>query len=656
LNTAASLAGLAAITGAAQAAPVDYGAFEELFNEPVTASATGAPQRATDAPVNMTIITQEDIQRSGAIDLPGVLERLASVDVMRFFSGQAEVGVRGYDQPLSPRLLVLVNGRQVYIDHYGMTNWDAIPVQMAEIRQIEVVVGPNTALFGFNAVGGVVNIITYDVLRDDIDDATAAFGDSNYRNGSATLTAQLNERAGARLSVGGLNSDATDADRAITAGAEDPRLRNASLSAAFQLTDRIRADFESTYSNDRESSAAPGGTTFTSLLETTSFKAAISAETGLGMVDAQIYRNSAEIDLSAGMPIGFENEILVASTSLISKPSPAHTLRIAGEYRDNQLEQNSLFTVRYQVLSASGMWNWQIDQNLSLTAALRVDSLELEREGPNANALYPLSNADFDQDMTETSYNLGVVYRLGENDTLRASVARGIQSPSLIEYGMQLNVAQGPVTLIVAGDPTIDPTIVQNYEIGWDRSIAAIGGRLRASLYYQTNEDLKTLQASVTPLAVTTMLVASDNVGDSSLTGFDVGLEGEAGQLHWDVQYSHRDLDDDIITPLTTVQTAYDRSSPQNVVTGGVVWVADAWEVGADARYVDETQQYAIGSAPYSFATVDGYLQVNARAAWRATESATVELIGRNLIEEEMETTSRAAVERAFYVRLSADF
>jgi outer membrane receptor for ferrienterochelin and colicins len=59
---------------AAQAQSVDYGGLERVFGEPVTASVTGKPQRATDAPANVEIITQDDIRRSGATSIPDVLE------------------------------------------------------------------------------------------------------------------------------------------------------------------------------------------------------------------------------------------------------------------------------------------------------------------------------------------------------------------------------------------------------------------------------------------------------------------------------------------------------------------------------------------------------------------------------------------------------
>ena len=108
----------------------------------------------------MDIISADEIRRSGATDLPTILSRVAGVDIQAWSAGHADVGVRGYNQARSARLLVLVNGRQAYLDHYGYTAWSTLPVRLEEIRQIEVVKGPNSALFGFNAVAGVVNIIT----------------------------------------------------------------------------------------------------------------------------------------------------------------------------------------------------------------------------------------------------------------------------------------------------------------------------------------------------------------------------------------------------------------------------------------------------------------------------------------------------------------
>ena len=112
--------------GTAHAQSIDYGALESLFGEPVTTSVTGSPQRASEVPASMTIITADEIRRSGARDIPGILRHVAGVDVLQWTNDQADVAVRGYNQVFSPRLLVLLDGRQVYTDYYGYTPWSAI--------------------------------------------------------------------------------------------------------------------------------------------------------------------------------------------------------------------------------------------------------------------------------------------------------------------------------------------------------------------------------------------------------------------------------------------------------------------------------------------------------------------------------------------------
>jgi outer membrane receptor for ferrienterochelin and colicins len=648
---AAALA--AAFAGQAHGQVFDRGAFEELFEEPVTTSATGAPQRATDAPVNMIIISQDDIRRSGAIDLPGVLERLANVDVMRTSRGQADVAIRGYNTTLSPRLLVLLNGRQVYLDHYGVTNWDLIPVQMSEIRQIEVVTGPNTALFGFNAVGGVVNIVTFDVLHDDIDEASLQAGTGGFAGASAVLTERLTERFGARLSFGGFNAEAMDGDHAISQAflgrpSLDPEARSVALNAVYQFSPRVTAEAEATWSRN-ERTDRYGEAVFRSWWETNSVKLALSAETPLGLVNAQAYSNHLDV--------GLENRISVASLALIAKPAPAHTLRVAGEMRHNWLDQGTS-ELDYDIYAASAMWHWQATSALAITSAARLDQFELDRDGAFI-ANFPFTDSDFDRKFDEWSYNLGAVYRLSEGDSLRLSAARGVGSPSLLDYGYEAVFPVPPsMTIVVAGDPYATPTIVTNVELGLDHDIAAIDGRLRVALFWQRNEDLRTFGARTEILSFAPLVIAllPVNSGDSEMRGVEVSLQGRAGRWRWDAHYSWRDVDDALtISPLTN-QSSAERTTPEHVATAGVAWAGERFEVGGDVRYLSETEQYGQGAMLTGLFKVDAHVLVNARAAWRATDALTLELSARNLLDNSTQSVGVTPVERSFYLTLRTAF
>src|SRR6202051_4902901 len=182
---------------------IDYGALEKLFKEPVTSSVDGSPQRVSDVPATMEIITAEEIRRSGAQDIPGVLRHVGGIDTLEWGNNNVDIGVRGYDQAYSSRLLVLVDGRQVDADDYGYTPWSAVPVELGEIRQIEVVKGPNSALFGFNAVDGVINIVTYNPLYDTVTTVSVTGGTQKRAQVSAVVAHQFGARVAVQLSGGG---------------------------------------------------------------------------------------------------------------------------------------------------------------------------------------------------------------------------------------------------------------------------------------------------------------------------------------------------------------------------------------------------------------------------------------------------------------------
>src|SRR3984885_580412 len=240
---------------------VDYGALEQLFAEPVTASATGSPQRASKVPANMEIITAEDIRRSGARDIPGVLRHIADVDLLQWGTDDTDISVRGYNQAYSQRLLVLINGRQVYADYYSFTPWSTLPIELASIRQIEVVKGPSSALFGLNAVDGVINIITYNPLYDDKSEVAVAAGTQHLTEESAIATLKLDDRAAARISAG--NRSDSDFSTAVPAGmgtrpAPDNIRTAVDLDGVIRVNESVQLRLEASHVKTAQFEVDPG--------------------------------------------------------------------------------------------------------------------------------------------------------------------------------------------------------------------------------------------------------------------------------------------------------------------------------------------------------------------------------------------------------------
>ena len=172
---------------------------EEVFEETVvTASKTA--QSPLDAPSSTSIITEQDIRLSGITAFPELLRRLAGLDVMTVTGAQTEVSMRGFNQRLSNKVLVLIDGRSFYVDLLGATIWSNLPIGVEDVERIEVVRGPGSALYGADAFNGVVNIITKAPGKGS-NGVNAGYGEHNFAHGSVWVTGSAADTA-FRLSAG----------------------------------------------------------------------------------------------------------------------------------------------------------------------------------------------------------------------------------------------------------------------------------------------------------------------------------------------------------------------------------------------------------------------------------------------------------------------
>ncbi len=152
-----------------------------LFQEiPVVSIAAKHPQRITDTPSTTYLITEEEIRISGATNIPELLRMVPGFNVMATTASDFNVSSRGGNQLLANKLLILIDGRYVYQDMYGMVFWESLTVLLEDIKQIEIVKGPASALYGANAFSGVINIVTKDPGSEP--GTTLSFSDGDPSN------------------------------------------------------------------------------------------------------------------------------------------------------------------------------------------------------------------------------------------------------------------------------------------------------------------------------------------------------------------------------------------------------------------------------------------------------------------------------------------
>ena len=132
---------------------------EDLLHVQVTTAAKKKePLAHTSAAVY--VITADQISRSGLTSVPEVLRLAPGVEVAQINSSTWAISIRGFNSQFSNKLLVMIDGRTIYSPNFSGVLWNAEDLPLDDVERIEVIRGPGAAVWGANAMNGVINIIT----------------------------------------------------------------------------------------------------------------------------------------------------------------------------------------------------------------------------------------------------------------------------------------------------------------------------------------------------------------------------------------------------------------------------------------------------------------------------------------------------------------
>lgn len=132
---------------------------EDLMNVQVS-SVSKKEEKLSRTAAAVFVITSEDIHDSGATNIPDLLRMVPGMNVAQINANTWAISARGFNSEFSNELLVMVDGRTVYIPTFGGVFWDVLDIPLEDVERIEVIRGPGATIWGANAVNGVVNIIT----------------------------------------------------------------------------------------------------------------------------------------------------------------------------------------------------------------------------------------------------------------------------------------------------------------------------------------------------------------------------------------------------------------------------------------------------------------------------------------------------------------
>ena len=138
----------------------DFGEFDLEALADVVFTASKHEQDIADSPSAVTVITREQIDNTHCTDVACLLRMVPEVDVIRVKPMWAAVGARAFTDFFENRTLVLIDGREINDELFGLVYWQALPIHLDQIERIEIIRGPGSSLYGANAHSMVVSIFT----------------------------------------------------------------------------------------------------------------------------------------------------------------------------------------------------------------------------------------------------------------------------------------------------------------------------------------------------------------------------------------------------------------------------------------------------------------------------------------------------------------
>jgi outer membrane receptor protein involved in Fe transport len=155
------------------------------YGETVTVTGSRSPESIRATPVAITVVRSDTIDTSAATQFADLLRQVPGLNAIELSPRDVQISTRTATGRAARTTLALLDGRSVYQDYFGMVLWDLMPVNFNELKQVEVLRGPGSALWGANAMTGVINMITKSPREMLGTEAYAGVGERGTREAGA---------------------------------------------------------------------------------------------------------------------------------------------------------------------------------------------------------------------------------------------------------------------------------------------------------------------------------------------------------------------------------------------------------------------------------------------------------------------------------------
>ncbi|HKQ16549.1 MAG TPA: TonB-dependent receptor [Steroidobacteraceae bacterium] len=627
---------------------------EELMNIEVT-SVSRTAETLNSAAAAVSVVTNEDIHRSGATTIPEALRGVPGLHVARRNSNSWAVSSRAFSSINSEKLLVLSDTRSIYTPLFSGVQWDVQDYLLQDIERIEVIRGPGASLWGSNAVNGVINITSKHARNTQGTLLSATMG---TEEGSAAVRSGGTFGASGFFRVFGQYSDRGETFHPGNPRSDDWHIGHAGFRADWDASDSDALTLQGDVYRANIGQLAPAVNIIGRVGPTGNLEVEASGGNVLGRWRRQFAGGSdlqvrAYFDSTHRDDPSFHDDLDTFDLEVQHRyvPSARHEIVWGLNYRytDNTNRGKLIFAVQPETSHDQLIGGFAQDQ-IALSDALRL------------TVGTKLEHNDFSGFEVQPTVRLGWDVAPGHNAW--AAVSRAVRVPTRLERDVAIEITppgSNPRAALLGNDDFDSEELIA-YELGY-RWQALPTLALDLALFHNRYEGLASLELGAPTLnpatGVVTFPVMNFNLTDARSQGAELlatfspreawRLIGSYSYVYLDMQPHGQDANRGEFLEGTTPR--------QQVSLRSLLDLPGGLQLDAQLRHSTELpRQPEIPVGP----GIDAYTELDVRLAWLVREQLELSLVGQNLLHDhhvEFGTpAARGDIERSVYGKVTWQF
>lgn len=650
---------------------------EEVADEPVAeieevlvVTASRSEQKLHDVPASITVLTSKQIESTPADDYGDLLRNVPGLNVTQIGTRDINVSSREAVGSLSTGQLVLVDGRTLYLDFFGFVMWDLLPINTAEIKQIEVVQGPGSSVWGANAMKGVINVITKSPREMAGTYVQVGAGELETAYGSL-LRAGAGEKWSYKASLSYYQQDEPyDRPTGLIPGTSTPYPNIANNGTSQPKVD-FRFDRDT--ADDTTWSFSAGYAATEGLVHTGIGPFDVDSSSNMGYVKGSWTKRAMNVS-------AFINVLDGDSANLLTVGPDGLPLRLGFESTTSNIDFTNTGVIGTKNIFTYGINARHNDFELTIapTGSDRDEfGIFLQDEiliGDRMRWVVGARYDDIDPIGNVVSPRTSLMFSPQPNSTFRISYNRAFRAPSLIENHLDIVIVNQvllpaappllptPTPFVFAsaaiGNPDLGEEQLDAYEIGYVgtfkkatftfaayRNETTDGTDFFESQFYSSLNPppgwplppfipvapgvfIPTVPANTFP-----SVFSYRNIGESINQGVEVSADYRPTRA-WRFNANYTYQED---PQVTGVDNPSFNLPPRHRFNFGISYDADHWYVNANMNYQDEAFWTDVLDSRFHGPT-DSFTQVNVGLGFRfADDKYTLSITGSNIFDEEVQ-------------------